>query len=315
MSSFVSEIWNVPRQKGEREMAESAETVCWSGVSRQIRANMGLGRDKFARLLQVSPRTVMRWENCDPEMQILPQNVQRMKLLALQLDSEEIENQQAILADLLQQASELRSGYERRATTIREYDIHLAKELPAWFEDLCHLRQEKNWRAITLMGPHFLSDKPVAGDQARIEAVVLLWIGNAAFMLGEPHKALSCYEKALVMPELPSVLRCILFSNKGYALIRMNRFQEAETALRESLRIDPQHRGALRNRLALFSLSDDEEAAYQAALDLKSRYPEADNPASELAQLILQDPDLKCFRASASFARAFPALAERSMAA
>jgi len=315
MRYYVSEFLEGPGQKEATIMPVLAEPIVWSQVSRQVRANMGLGRDKFARLLQVSPRTVMRWENGDGEETIVPQNVQRMKLLALYLNNDEIEDQQAILADLLQQASEMRSSYERKATTIREYDVALSAPTPPWFEDLCRLRQEQNWRAILLMGPHFLSSQVPEGDQAQIEAVVSLWVGNAAFMLGEPHRSLELYGQALRMPGLPAVLRSVLYSNKGYALIRLNQFEEAETALRESLRIDPQHRGALRNRLALCSLQEDERAAFEAALDLKSRYPEADDAQSELGQLLLQDPDLRFFRTTDAFTRAFPALAERSLAA
>lgn len=317
MGIYVSEILEGPGQKGASAMPALAETMEWSTISRQIRSNMGLGRDKFARLLQVSPRTVMRWENADGGEPIMPQNIQRMKLLALYLNSETIEDQQAILTDLLQQASELRSQYERKATTIREYDIVLHSDLPPWFEDLSKLRAESNWRAILLMGPHFLPRRAAAGtDQARIEAVVSLWVGNAAFMCGDPQSALEYYERALeTAGNLPPVLRAVLHANKGYALIRLNQFDAADSALRESLRIDPAHRGALRNRLALYSLAEDEEAAYEAALDLKSRYAETDDPARELGQLVLQDPDLKFFRSTESFSRAFPALAERSIAA
>lgn len=315
MGNFVTEILEGHGQEEDPPMTALAEPVAWCNISRQVRANMGLGRDKFARLLQVSPRTVMRWENCESEEPIIPQSIQRMKLLALYLNSDEIENQQSILADLLRQASEMRCGYERRATNIKEYDISLSSELPAWMEDLCRLREEQNWRAISLMGPHFLSRETPVGDQARIEGVLALWLGNSFFMLGEPNKALGFYEHALQLEGLPPVLRCILHSNKGYALIRMSQFEQAESALRESLRIDPQHRGALRNRIALYSLAEDNAAAYEAARDLLSRYPEAQDPESELGRLLLSDPDLRNFRSTDEFGRAFPALAERSLAA
>ncbi len=303
-------------QNGDKieRIMEPIEHDSWSHISRQVRANLGLGREKFARLLQVSPRTVLRWENVEGEEPIIPQSVQRMKLLALYLNSNELEDQQAILADLLQQASSLRCQYERKATTIKEYNIQLQEALPAWFQDLCRLRAEQDWRAVLLMGPHFLNDSR-SGEAGLIQAVLCLWIGNAAFMLGEPQRALTYYERALESESLTVMVKSILFSNKGYALIRLHQYEQADTALRESLRIDPHYRGALRNRLALHSLNEDENAAAEAALDLKSRYPEAEDPTSELGRLLLQDPDLRFFRGSNAFGRALPGLAQRSVAA
>jgi tetratricopeptide (TPR) repeat protein len=284
----------------------------WDAFSRQVRSNMGLGRDKFARLLQVSPRTVMRWENGQDGETVVPQSVQRMKLLALSLSPEEIDRQQDVLADLLTQASDLRSRYEQKATTIREYGLRLEPPLPSWFRDLNRLRKERNWSALALMGPHFLAHPQGNGAERQplMESLVCLWVGNAAFMLGDPHKALLFYERALTAGAPPAVLHCVLLSNKGYALMRTHDYEAAGEAFEESLRLDPAHRGALRNRLALFSLTEDEAGALRASTALLKQHPEGDDPHSELGRLLLEDPDLKLFRQTETFARAFPGLAK-----
>ena len=82
--------------------AQDTGTEAWDRISRQVRSNMGLGRDKFARLLQVTPRTVMRWENGEGDVKIVPQGIQRMKLLALSLNELDEAHDQAVLGDMLE---------------------------------------------------------------------------------------------------------------------------------------------------------------------------------------------------------------------
>ena len=282
----------------------------WDRISRQLRTGMGIGRDKFARLLNVSPRTVMRWENGGDGGRVLPQGVQRMKLLALSLDANADDHQQEIIENLLEEAAQIRSQYEQRATSFKRYRIDLDPPPPAWFDDLLRLKREANWSALLLMAPHFLpreQDRNAVLHPA-VESMVYLWVGIAAFMEGYPQKADYYYGRGLEIEHIPTIVHCVLLSNKGYALIRLRKFDEALEAFEACLRIDSSHRGALRNRLALFSQTGDEAAARRAAAQLLERYPEAGDPESELGQLILADPDLVQFRETKSFGLAFPDL-------
>jgi tetratricopeptide (TPR) repeat protein len=309
-------------------MTIETSEISWDGLSRQIRNSMGIGRDRFARLLQVAPRTVMRWENGENGQTIVPQGVQQMKLLALSLRSgDEEEEQQEILSSLLGQASSLRAKYEAKSTTIKTYDVPLDIAPPPWFDDLLQLKKEKNWRALLLMGPHFLPQRKPGSSNGNgnghhgngssalsplAESMACLWIGNAAFMEGDPFQAIEYFDKGLDTKVPSKVLRCVLLSNKGYALTRCGKLREAVEALDASLAIDRSHRGALRNKIVAYSHAHDERGAFAAACELLERYPKAGESGSELGQLLVADPDLKFFRETKSFARAFPGLAEQS---
>ncbi len=308
-------------------MTVETNEVSWDSLSRQIRTSMGIGRDRFARLLQVVPRTVMRWENGEKGQTIVPQGVQQMKLLALSLRSNgEEEEQQEILSSLLGQASSLRAKYEAKSTTIKTYDVPLDIAPPPWFDDLLQLKKEKNWRGLLLMGPHFLPQRKTgssngngnghngngsAGLSPLAESMACLWIGNAAFMEGNPFQAIEYYDRGLETKVPSDVLRCVLFSNKGYALTRSGKLPKAIEALDASLAIDGSHRGALRNKIVAYSHVHDEQGAFTAACELLEEYPAAGEKDSELGQLLVSDPDLKFFRETKSFSRAFPGLAKQ----
>ena len=281
----------------------------WDLVSRQVRANMGLGRDKFARLLQVSPRTIMRWENGQDGETIVPQGIQRMKLLALSLDATAADGQQAIINEMLTEAASLRAGYEQKATTIRRYEIDLDGPAPAWLDDLMRLKREKNWSALTALGPHFLATGPLS---APVESLVCLWIGLAAFMEGTPLAAVEYYDRGIAVADAPELVRAVLLANKGYALIRLRRMPEAAEALEACLAFDPAHRGALRNLIVLHSQNEDYEDAARAAAALRDSHPEADDPNSELGRALLEDPDIAAFRTTEPFARVLRGLAQHA---
>ncbi len=307
-------------------MTVETTEVPWDSLSRQIRTSMGIGRDRFARLLQVAPRTVMRWENGENGQTIVPQGVQQMKLLALSLRSNgEEEEQQEILSSLLGQASSLRAKYEAKSTTIKTYDVPLDIAPPPWFDDLLQLKKEKNWRALLLMGPHFLPRRKAGSSNGNgnghngngssglsplSESMACLWIGNAAFMEGDPFQAIEYFDRGLDAKVPSDVLRCVLLSNKGYALTRCGKLPESVETLDASLAIDPSHRGALRNKIVAYSHANDEQGAFTAACELLEKYNEASKKDSELGQLLLADPDLKFFRETKSFSRAFPGLVE-----
>jgi transcriptional regulator with XRE-family HTH domain len=273
---------------------QDTESEGWDRISRQVRANMGLGRDKFARLLQVTPRTVMRWENGEGDEKIVPQGIQRMKLLALSLNALDEAHDQAVLGDMLQQATTLRADYETKATTIRLYEAGFEAEPPVWLEDLIRLKSQKNWSALALLGPHFLpSGEGVTAVLApEYEALVCLWIGLAHFMEGAPQKAAEFYERGLTLSPVPQIVRCVLLSNCALASIRLRRFEPATFMLFECLRLDPTHRGALRNRMVLHAQTDNESEFIAAVWALAEAHPEVRDAESELGRDVRQDPDL-----------------------
>lgn len=289
----------------------------WDEISRRIRASMGLGRDRFARLLGVTSRTVMRWENGQNGERVQPQGIQRVKLLALSLNASSTEaDQQDVIAVMLDQAAELRAAYERKAATIRTYEIELNESLPIWFEDLSKLKQDQNWSAILLMGPHFIG--PLNNQMEAlhssfpkcVEVLTSLWIGIAAFMLGQPQNAEKWYARGIeaLNDQMPNILRCVLYSNRALALIRLRRFAEALVLLEKCLAVDPKHRGALRNLLALHSHQNNEQEASAIAQQLVDTYPDTKNPHSELGRLIMEDPDLTEFRMMNAFKEVMPQL-------
>ena len=274
--------------------AQDTGTEAWDRISRQVRSNMGLGRDKFARLLQVTPRTVMRWENGEGDVKIVPQGIQRMKLLALSLNELDEAHDQAVLGDMLQQATTLRADYESKATTIRLYEVGFQGEPPVWLDDLIRLKSQKNWSALALLGPHFLpsGEGPSQSLQPDYEALLCLWIGLASFMEGAPQKAVEFYERGLALSPVPQMVRCVLLSNCALASIRMQRFEPAALNLLECLRLDPKHCGALRNRMVLHAQTDNESEFIAAAWALADQHPEATDPNSELGRTVREDPDL-----------------------
>jgi tetratricopeptide (TPR) repeat protein len=89
------------------------------------------------------------------------------------------------------------------------------------------------------------SGRGAAGEDARIVASAYAGLGEGAYRLGDIEVALSALQHA------PDTVDTGYF--QGLALARVGRHEQAAQALREVLRLDPDHRGALQNLARVLS--------------------------------------------------------------
>src|SRR4051794_8565817 len=62
---------------------------------------------------------------------------------------------------------------------------------------------------------------------------------NEAFVNGDYERAIALYTAILTSPRLPSADREAVYVNRGYASLRLNRFEQASADLRQALALDP----------------------------------------------------------------------------
>jgi tetratricopeptide (TPR) repeat protein len=294
----------------------------WGKISYDLRQEFRVGRDRFALLLGVSAKTVLRWERHG----VAPHPPQQTKLLLLREQilgnltgkSEEMEwlkslidrfpsLVEVVVERLWEKIQPMREAREKK-NTHRAYSYSKPSEaLPSWWYKLRERFEKEDWQVLIDFGAEF--DFKTCPPPERAQAQN--WLGVAWFRMGHYEKARKILEEArdggAYGPNRSSIL-----TNLALVYTRVHEFHLAESSIGEAVEIDPRWLPGLFNGVSIGSLKKDERLSARWAEEIIKYYPEAKDPLSKLAREILADPDLEWFRATKTFQLLLPELIKDS---
>jgi tetratricopeptide (TPR) repeat protein len=316
----------------------------WATYVRDFRLSLNMGRDRFARVLNLqSARSVLRWEmgDRDPKtgQRVLqrpsPQLQERLMKIKAELKPAQIPPTSgldsregntfssrldqivvALRADtpdrkILREALELiQEAIRRREASgpVDKRNVDRTKPAPDWLKFLLELLDEKEWLTAARVAPHFsaLAETLDADGQC----LYLLRWGIAAGRSGDPKtQALLCdlgIDIAKNDGSVPAIRLRGLLVGRGCALVRMGEYKSAKQAFEEALGLDRDDpQAALYNLLTVSSLMHDLAGCENYSDILVKKFNNADDPDDPLGHAIATDADLEWWRAQDSFTRFF----------
>lgn len=322
----------------------------WKTISWQTRKELGVGRGRFAKILGVSPQTVLRWEQGEalpgpkyraklafllnemhpegvPEQPINPEDKNRKEkkmsgwatvLIAQTLSSAARLLTKEIVAELVRQLLAALIRREKKTPHIHR-DIGDPKgEVPPIWYVLRQYAKEEKFKEINEVGSALIEEGVAERWPSPERERFYDWVGVGAMRNGEAMRAISLFNDAIDGTDDPRI-RVSAYSNLSWVYLHLNRPELARQAAEKALQIDSTYEAAIYNRLCIASEERREEDFVAYAEQLLQNHGEAANdPESHLGKALLSDSDLDYFRSALDsgrvFKKLFPGLTREDLA-
>jgi tetratricopeptide (TPR) repeat protein len=283
---------------------ESTKENNWGIYSQECRNSVNIGRDKFARVLGVSSRTILRWE----KENTVPNITQQAKITfireILHLISNETNQDQVLTSqekfDILHRASYEFKKYEKTGTIFHEtYKL----ETDVFFKNIKKYVDKEKWDDIYHLIKPIIDEFPTILDKYKVteKIRILNWIGVSTFRQAIYKESLSFYKQAVKIANKDDKYLKVLFTNIGSNYLRLKDLKSASSYYKKALLIDPNFFPAHVNMITIDSLANQLDDAYNKHKKLLSII-ENNNQKEELIQLltkaIKEDLDFRNYKES-----------------
>jgi len=282
-----------------------------------VRKSLAIGRDRFARVLDVSPKTVMRWERFHVEPRTKQKELLAKMIEGIQCNSlgavinaatvnEAKEEEVRLVGAFLDSIRELREeAFDRCMEKYSEMRIQREKKSPHVhvpqssdediqnepydYRTLLEYVRRQHWQVVIDFGPIVMRNRrltEIAKDRTRN------WIAIATMRLGRYSQARKLFEGLLEnCGHRPT--RIAVLSNLAWVYIRLNLLDLARNIAEKSIEEDESWLPGLFNRLCVASAEKRRRDCRRYFKLLKQYHGDLlANPSSELAVGLRTDPDL-----------------------
>ena len=293
-----------------------SEKAVWGSISSQLRGNLHIGRDKFAKILGISAKTVWRWEKHDVEPS--PKQKEKLAHLFKDISPKPIKNKNTGGVEMSSQIiknfiGKVLNGLRRldgptfdqlveehlkarRSRELTSPHVHRKIELkgePKEWEKLMEYVKDKQWKVVYDFGQMIIK-KYKLSLLAIISA--LNAIGTAALRLGYYEEACLLFKEAL-RDCVDEKRRRSIHANLAYAYLRMNKLDLAEKIAKKTIEKSKSYDVGLYNLLCIACAKESEKDC-QKYFDLLLKFfpDDVKNPDSVLGRGLRNDDDLKFIR-------------------
>lgn len=296
-------------------MSPQDEKKVWASISRRLRESLALGRDRFAKLLSVSPKTVWRWE----KERVLPGPRQKEKLAFLfqytkpqpitrsNIGGKEMSSfvvelfVRAVLSavskisgkvfdQVIERLMRTRIDREKKSPHVHADEDH--RDLPEEWYALRRYVKEEEWQVVYDFGSLVLKNCKLP---PHIAAKTLNWRGIAAFRLGRYDEARQLFNSALRNADEKERRR--ILSNLAFLHFRIGKLERAKDLARQSIEKDDSFDAGLYNCLMVACAEGSRGDCRRYFGLLQTYHPtEVEDPNSPLGRGLRSDPDLEFMR-------------------
>jgi len=238
----------------------------WGKQSKEFRNIVRIGRDKFARVIGISPRTVLRWEKEDAVPNVTQQAKITFVRRLLNLISDDTNQKDDLLSsqdkiDIIHRASIEFKNYEKTGTIFHEkYNL----ETNTFFQNIKKYVDKEKWEDIYCLIKPSIDECPEILDKYKVTEKIRIfnWIGVSSFRQAIYKESLNFYGKAVSIADKNDEYLKSIFTNIGSTHLRLKEFKSASSFYQKALLIDSNYFPAHINIITMYSIMHQFDDAY-----------------------------------------------------